>query len=108
MAGQLTLTNAPLLHGDCAWISFASTSLPVPLCPRSKTARLAPAAFSNFRRILPMTEEFPKITSSGGKLKSGDTSSPLVAVHPLDRAPNKSHPPHRIFPATKKFELAAL
>ena len=55
-----------------------------------------------------MTEEFPKITSSGGKPKTADTSSPLVAVHPLNRVPNKSHPPSRIFPATKKAEPAAL
>ena len=33
MAGQLTLTNGPLRHGDNPWIMRAMMSLPVPLSP---------------------------------------------------------------------------
>jgi hypothetical protein len=36
-----------------------------------------------------MTEEFPKITSSGGRPKTAETSSPLVAAHSIEHVPQE-------------------
>src|SRR5690349_17066267 len=66
MAGQLTLTNGPLRHGERAWIMRAMMSLPVPLSPWIRTGTLALATLSIRSRNDCMVSEWPKITVSGG------------------------------------------
>ena len=66
MAGQLTLTKGPDLHGDRAWTSLAMMSLPVPLSPWIRTGTFAAATRSSRERSACMASDWPKTTASGG------------------------------------------
>src|SRR5205807_8770296 len=84
IAGQLTLTKGPFPHRERRWMSLARISLPVPLCPWSRTGIFAFAAFSTLFRIAPMAGELPKITSSGGSSAVGaNTAGSEVTTHPM-------------------------
>src|SRR5205807_5928702 len=88
IAGQLTLTKGPFPHRERRWMNLARISLPVPLCPWSKTGIFTFAAFSTLFRIAPMAGELPKITSSGGSSATGaNTVGSEVTTHPMVMSP---------------------
>src|SRR5205807_5004641 len=88
IAGQLTLTKGPFPHRERRWMNLARISLPVPLCPWSKTGIFTFAAFSTLFRIAPMAGELPKITSSGGSSAAGaNTAGSEVTTHPMVMSP---------------------
>ncbi len=59
MAPQLMVTNGPSARGERWWISWAMSSLPVPVSPVTSTLTVVGATFSTVRKISFMASHAP-------------------------------------------------
>src|SRR3981189_2156510 len=74
MAGQLTLTKEPRARKEKACRSRTQISLPVPLSPWMRTGTSVSATRSSLFRTACIAAVFPKMMSSGGRLKEADSA----------------------------------
>src|SRR5580658_9356417 len=87
MAEQLTLTNGISLRSPCAWMAFATNSLPVPLSPLMRTLAPVRATLSAAAMTFliagesPITVSVPRRAQAKTLLECGEFETALHRHH---------------------------
>src|ERR1700730_11683504 len=91
MAGQLTLTREARARREKACRSRTQISLPVPLSPWIRTGTSVSATRSSLFRTACIAADFPKMISSGGRVREAADSAlwtkVIFSYRRLDRNP---------------------